>query len=70
MAYGFSHNSKTLNQQEKASLGIKLSEFPPVVLNHLKQYIKHIDTNYPWSVSPNLELFLLTASYCIELHGW
>ena len=37
---------------EKASFGIKFSDFPSMILNHLKLDIKHIDTNYPQSVCP------------------
>ena len=38
---------ESLTKQEKETLGIKLPEFPPMVLAHMKHCIKHIDTNYP-----------------------
>ena len=41
----------------------KAFRIPPTVLNHLKRRIKTIDTKYPWSVNPNVILFLLMGHY-------
>ena len=43
-----------LTPEEIEELGIKLSEFPPMTLNHLKHRIKHLDDKYPWSMHPNI----------------
>ena len=51
-----------LTQEEIDGLGIKLSEFPPMTLNHLRYKIKHVDDKYPWSMSPNILLVILLIS--------
>ena len=38
----FELQSETLTEAEKASLSIQLSEFPPMVLIHLKKRVKNI----------------------------
>ena len=50
-----------LTKEEIEEFGIKLSEFPPMTLNHLRHRIKHIDDKYPWSMSPNILTMLLIA---------
>ena len=39
-----------LTKEEIDKFGIKLSEFPPMTLNHLRHRIKHIDDTYPWTI--------------------
>ena len=56
-----------LTQEEIDEFGIKLSEFPPVTLNHLRYRIKHIDDKYPWSMSPNILLVILLVSLLMGL---
>ena len=45
------------------SLGIKVLEFPQMLLNHLKQCIKCIDANYFWSIIPSRGLLILFVHY-------
>ena len=52
---------ETHTDEEKPLLGIKLSQYPPMVFNLSKKYIKHVEMNYPWSVSPRLVFFILIA---------
>ena len=47
---------ETLTPNQKDLLGVKLSEFPLVTLDHLGKRIKKIGTSYPWSISPNAVL--------------
>ena len=47
-----------LTQEEIDAFGIHLSEFPPMILNHLNERIKGIDNKYPWSMPPNILLAL------------
>ena len=58
---------ETLTQEEIDELGIKLSEFPPMTLNHLKHRMKHIDDKYPWSMHPNILLVMLLVSLVLGL---
>ena len=60
-----------LTKEEIDEFGIKLSEFPPMTLNHLRHRIKHIDDQYPWSMSPNilLAMLLIVTLYGID-SGW
>ena len=53
-----------LTPEEMKTLPIRLSEFPPMVLNHLKKRIKSIDHNNPWSIPLNL-LFLLIGMFVL-----
>ena len=62
MAHAFELQLETLSQ-EKKSLGIKLPEFPPMVLNHLKQQNKGINKNTPETVAPMWTNFLLFLYY-------
>ena len=52
-----------LTPEEMETLPIRLTEFPPMVLNHLKKRIKPIDPKNPWSIHPNLVLFLLIGTF-------
>ena len=56
-----------LIQEEINEFGIKLSEFPPMTINHLRHRIKHIDDRYPWSMSPNILLVILLISLFMGL---
>ena len=51
----------TLTEKETQRLGIVLSEFPPVTLNHLEERIKKIDTKYPWIINHHTVLFIPIA---------
>ena len=64
MAFGHITYEK-LTQEEIDEFGIKLSEFPPMTLNHLRHKIKHIDDkslHHTWSMSPNKLLVILLIS--------
>ena len=63
--YGIWHELEVekLTPEEMETLPIRLSEFPPMVLNHLKKRIKPIDPKNPWSIHPNLVLFLLIGTF-------
>ena len=56
-----------LTKEEIDEFGIKLSEFPPMTLNHLRHRIKHIDDKYPWSMSPNILLAILLIALLMGL---
>ena len=56
-----------LSQEEIDEFGIKLSECPPIILNHLRHRIKNIDDKYPWSMSPNILLVKLLISLFMGL---
>ena len=56
-----------LTQEEINEFGIKLSEFPPMTLDHLRYRIKHINDKYPWSMSPNILLMILLVSLFMGL---
>ena len=56
-----------LTPEEIEELGIKLSEFPPMTLNHLKHRIKHLDDKYPWSMHPNILLVMLLVSLVLGM---
>ena len=56
-----------LTKEEIEEFGIKLSGFPPMTLNHLKERIKHIDDKYPWSMHPNILLVILLVSLVVGL---
>ena len=58
---------ETLTQKEIDELGIKLSEFPPMTLNHLKHRIQHLDDTYPWSMHPNILLAILLGSLVLGM---
>ena len=58
---------ETLTQKEIDELGIKLLEFPPMTLNHLKHRIKHLDDKYPWSMHPNILLAILLVSLVLGM---
>ena len=58
---------ETLTQEEIDELGIKLSEFPPMTLNHLKHRIQHLDDTYPWSMHPNILLAILLGSLVLGM---
>ena len=47
---------ESLTLDQKDLLGIKLSEFPPMTLDHLCIRIKKIGTSYLWSVPSNAVL--------------
>ena len=49
MWYGIWNELKleTSTQEQKDILGVKISEFPPMTLNHLGKRIKKIGTSYP-----------------------
>ena len=67
--YGICSHIKheTLTHKEIDELGIKLSEFPPMTLNHLKHRIKHLDDKYPWSMHPNILLAILLVSLVLGM---
>ena len=56
-----------LTPEEIDELGIKLSEFPSMTLNHLKHRIKHLDDKYPWSMHPNILLVMLLVSLVLGM---
>ena len=56
-----------LTKEAIEEFGIKLSEFPPMTLNHLKERIKHINDKYPWSMHPNILLVILLESLVLGL---
>ena len=56
-----------LTQEEINTFGIHLSEFPPMILNHLNERIKSIDNKYPWSMPPNILLALQIITVIIWL---
>ena len=56
-----------LTREEIDEISIKLSEFPPMTLNHLRHRIKHIDDKYPWSMSPNILLVILLIALLMGL---
>ena len=56
-----------LTKEEIDEFDIKLSEFPPMTLNHLRHRIKHIDDKYPWSMSPNILLAILLIALLMGL---
>ena len=56
-----------LTQEEINAFGIHLSEFPPMILNHLNERIKSIDNKYPWSMPPNILLALQIITVIIWL---
>ena len=56
-----------LTPEEIEELGIKLSEFPPMTLNHLKHRMKHLDDKYPWSMHPNILLGMLLVSLVLGM---
>ena len=56
-----------LTQEEIDAFGIHLSEFPPMILNHLNERIKDIDNKYPWSMPPNILLALQIITVVIWL---
>ena len=60
-------NYDQLTQKEIEEFGIKLSEFPPMTLNHLRYRIEHIDDKYPRSMSPNMLLVILLISLLMGL---
>ena len=41
---------RNINPWPEQYLAIKLSEFPPMTLDHLGKRIKKIGTSYPWSI--------------------
>ena len=47
---------ETLTPDQKDLLGVRLSEFPPMTLDHLSKRIKKIGTSYLWSIPPNAVL--------------
>ena len=59
-----------LTKEEIEEFGIKLSEFLPMTLNHLKERIKHIDDKYPWSMHPNILLVMLLVSLVLGMVSW
>ena len=56
-----------MTKEEIEEFGTKLSEFPPMTLNHLRHRIKHIDDKYPWSMSPNILLTMLLIALFMGL---
>ena len=52
---------ETLANKQKDRLGIKLSEFPPVALNHLSERIHQIGMDLPWHMPSNAVLAGLVA---------
>ena len=58
-----------LTQEEIDEFGIKLSEFPPITVNHR---IKHTDDKYPWSMSPNIlsVILLISLFMCLIMVGY
>ena len=61
---------ETLTLEQKYLVGVKLSEFPPMTLDHLGKKIKNIRTSYPWSIPPNAILISLVSYalvYCVAL---
>ena len=56
-----------LTPEEIDELGIKLSEFTPMTLNHLKHRIEHLDDKYPWSMHPNILLVMLLVSLVLGM---
>ena len=45
--------SETLTPNQKDLSGVKLSEFPPMTIDHLGKRIKKIGTGYSWSIPSN-----------------
>ena len=41
------------SQKQKNLLGIKLSKFLPMALNHFSECIKIMGTDCPWNIPPN-----------------
>ena len=56
-----------MTKEEIEEFGIKLSEFPPMTLNHLQERIKHIDDKYPWSMHSNILLVMLIVSLMLGI---
>ena len=52
---------ETLIPEQKDLLGVKLSEFNPVTLDHLGKRIKKFGTSYLWSISHNAILIGLVS---------
>ena len=52
---------ETLTPEQKDLLGLKLSEFPLMTLNHLGKRIQKIGTSYLWSIPPNVILIGLVS---------
>ena len=53
MEYGFKLKLETLTPNQKDILGVKLSEFAKLTLDHLDKRIKKMGTSYPWSIPSN-----------------
>ena len=54
-----------MTQEEKEKFGIKLSNFPPMILDHLNKRIETIDDEYPWTMNPNILLVIIVVSIVI-----
>ena len=66
---------ETLTPEQKDLLGIRLSEFPLMTLNHLSKQIKKIGTSYLWSIPLNalligLESYTLVGCVALVFSLW
>ena len=62
-------NITKLTPEQKAKLSMKLPELPPMTYEHLNKKLEELDYDYPWSVHPNILLFVIIGSTITTIVG-